>query len=263
MFPARAAAQQQKGKAASAPAAGEPTIPKFEKVKGSEIKALKGGVVVRVAMKSGVQFQPEDIQKAKDHIAEIKGEDYGKVKAQNQGGGSNGKWGNDQWAAMLAFMKGKGKGKGKGQPPPAKKKGPKVKKELTPEQVAERQAKNADKAAKKLEEEQRVLTGQKVFKGEVIARGRMSLWVKPSAPNTLPAPAQAKLKQMNADLRAPKEQVKGAKKVKPFLEGKDDLVIYVRMTDCADNVDMKAGTQVQFKVYTDNKGIGGSDVKAA
>lgn len=250
MFPAHAAAKEKEAEAKKEP--------KYEKVPGTEIQHLKGGVVVRVAMKSGLQFPPEDVAAAKAHVEEIKGEDYQKKKKDGGGGGQDFWWpGMPAW--MKAWMKAKGAGKGKGGGGQKKKK-----KELTPEQIEEKKKKAAERAAKKVEEEGRVIEGNKFYKGEVIARSKMCAWVKPDALNSMPSKVQTKLKQMNADLRAKAAEKTDGKTNKPFLDGKDDLVVYVRFSDLAeDGMECKAGTKVQFKVYTDTKGVGGAEVKAA
>jgi len=271
MFPARAAAQEKKGQPGQKVEL--VNIPKYEKVKGTEIKILKGGIAVRVASKSGKQFEPEDVGGAQNHVTQIKGEnaksDNSKKMQQQQGKGQGG--GDQQWAQMMAWMMGKGKGKGKGgaqgnQQPKKVKKAPPVKKELTPEQIAAKQAKNAAAAAKKLAAEERVLDGNKFYKGDVVGSGGTSAWVKPQNASQIPSKLQPKLKQMNADLRA-KATEKDAKKTKQkdFLEAnKDDLLIYVRASDVAEaGLELKVGTTVQFKLYSDNKGVGGSEVKSA
>lgn len=230
MFPAQAAAKAK----AAAKAGGDkaPMEVKYEKVKGSEIQHLKGGIVVRVAAKSGVQFKPEDIEACKTHIAEIKGEDFNKVKAN-------------------------------GGQLPKKKKQPKEKKELTPEQIEARKKKHAEREAKRVEEEARVVDGNKFYAGEVVARSKWCAWVKPKDLKAIPAKIQTKLKEMNKELRAKAAEAEGKEgKSKPFLEGKDDLVVYVRISDVAEGLEMKAGESCQFKLYTDTKGVGGTEVKA-
>lgn len=255
MFPAHAAAKEK--------AAGDKKEPKYEKVPGTEIQHLKGGVVVRVAMKSGLQFPPDDIEGAKKHVEEIKGENYSKKEKTGNGGGGGGQ---NWWAGMPGWMqamlkaKGMGKGKGGGGGGAQKKK---KKKELTPEQIEERRKKNEERAAKKLAEENRVIEGNKFYQGEILARSKMCAWVKPKAPNTIPSKVMTKLKQMNEELRT-KATEKEGKKSKPFLDGKDDLVVYVRLSDISEEgLECKAGASVQFKLYTDTKGVGGCEVKSA
>merc|ERR550514_2271086 len=144
MFPAHAA------KTAAEKEAKETGGQKYAKVPGTEIQHMKGGVVVRVAIKSGMQFPPDDVEAAKKHVTDIKGENAGKEKAAKTQGGNGGGNGNWQWpkswgpmppwakAWMAWYGKGAGKGGGEGQK--KKKKAPKEKKELTPEQIEARQA---------------------------------------------------------------------------------------------------------------------------
>jgi len=228
MFPAHAAAK------AKAKAGGDkaPMEVKYEKVKGSDIQHLKGGIVVRVATKSGVQFKPDDVEACRKHIEEIKGEDFNKIKAN-------------------------------GGQLPKKKKQPKEKKELTPEQIEARKKKHAEQEAKRVAEEARVVDGNKFYAGEVVTRSRWCAWVKPTDMKAIPAKIQTKLKEMNKELRAKAAEAEGKEgKSKPFLEGKDDLVIYVRISDVAEGLKIEPGASVQFKLYTDTKGVGGTEVKA-
>lgn len=254
MFPAHAAATEK---------AKEKT-PKYEKVPGTEIQHLKGGVTVRVAIKSGLQFAPEDTEAAKAHVASIKGENAGKDRGESQQ-----KWGN--WEAWVAWAKGKGWGKGAPKQQPVSKKAKKAairaKKQakydaMTPEEIEARRAKNKEREAKKIAEEQRVLVDNKFYAGEVVARYQSSAWVKPKNPAQIPAKVQTKLKAMNDELRA-----KAKDSPKGFLSGKveDNVnVIYVRLTDIvAEKLVLKPGVAIQFQLYTDTKGVGACEVKAA
>jgi len=238
---------------------------KYTKVPGSEIKHMKGGVIVRVAIKSGMQFAPDDVEGAKAHIAEIKGEKAGKDQGQKSSGGGEGNgavW-PKSWGPMPPMMKawmawyGKGSGKGNGAQQGKKKKAPKEKKELTPEQIAARQAKAAEREAKILAEENRVIAGDKLHSGEVIARGNRCAWVKAKNPAQIPSAVMTKLKAMNAEMR---EKAKEAPKKKQAFE---EDVIYIRTSDVADaDLKLKEGTMVKFKLYHDAKGVGGCQVKA-
>jgi len=78
MFPKKMAQDQAKakaapkGKAAAAkPGAEGPKKKEFERIPGTEIKQMKGGVTVRVATKSGVQFDPKSLKAVKKHLTEI------------------------------------------------------------------------------------------------------------------------------------------------------------------------------------------------
>jgi len=248
MFPAHAAKKAE-----------EDAKGKFDKVPGTEIKHMKGGVTVRVAIKSGLQFDPKDTEAAKKHVAEIKGENAGKEKAGGNGGGAAPEW-PKSWGPMpkwaKEWMAWYGKGAGKGNAQPAKKK-KKVKKELTDEQKEKRAARSKEREAKILADENRVIAGDKLHSGEVIARGNRCAWVKAKNPAQIPSAVMTKLKAMNAEMR---EKAKEAPKKKQAFE---EDVIYIRTSDVADaDLKLKEGTMVKFKLYHDAKGVGGCQVKA-
>lgn len=238
----------------------------YVKVPGTEIQQKKGGVTVRVAIKSGMQFAPDDVEAAKKHVADIKGENAGKEKAaKTQGGaGKNAvswpkSWGPmPPWAQAWMAWYAKGAGKGVAKAEGKKKKAPKEKKELTPEQIEARRVKAAERDAKVLATENRKIAGDKYYTGEVIARGNRCGWVKATAPGQIPSAVMTKLKAMNAEMR--EKQKEAPKKSQAF----EDDVIYVRSTDVADtDLKLTPGTKIQFKLYTDDKGVGGCQVKAA
>eukprot|EP00746_Dinoflagellata_sp_MGD_P162372 gnl/MRDRNA2_/MRDRNA2_89908_c0_seq1.p2 gnl/MRDRNA2_/MRDRNA2_89908_c0~~gnl/MRDRNA2_/MRDRNA2_89908_c0_seq1.p2 ORF type:complete len:258 (+),score=87.99 gnl/MRDRNA2_/MRDRNA2_89908_c0_seq1:93-866(+) len=256
MFPAHAA------KTAAAEEKKEKKEPKYTKVPGTEIQHMKGGVVVRVAIKSGMQFQPDDVDAAKKHVAEIKGENAGKEKGQasQKNGGGKMEW-PKSWGPMPAWAKqwiawyGKGGGKGGGSE--GKKKKKKVKKELTEEQKEARAAKQKERDAKILAEENRVIASNDMHSGEVIARGNRCGWVKPKNPNRIPKAVMTKLQAMNAEMR---EKAKEAPKKKQAFE---EDVIYVRTADVVtEGLRLTPGTMVKFKLYHDSKGVGGCQVVA-
>jgi len=221
MFPKKMA-QDSKAKAKAAPkgkaAAAKPPVPglskgEYEKVPGTEIKQMKGGVVVRVVTKSGVQFDPKSIKAAKKHLVDI------------------------------------------GWQPAKQKKQPKEKKDLTPEQIAEKKKKNEEYLAKVLAAENRKIVAQKFIKGEVVMKCGIHAWVKISNPKDVPFEVEQKIKVMNNEMR---EKAKKGKVI-------EDNVIYVRVADIADEnvkANFKAGATCQFKLYTDSKGVGGCQVKA-
>jgi len=230
MFPKKMAQDQAKakakttaapkGKAAAAkPGAEGPKKKEFERIPGTEIKQMKGGVVVRVATKSGVQFDPKSLKAVKKHLTEL----------------------GVQWQPAQQQQK--------------KKKGPKEKKILTPEQIADRQKKNAEALAKTLKAENRNIVAQKFHKGEVVSRNGFHAWVKPTNIKDIPFEVEQKMKVMNNEMRAKAKEGKAI----------EDNVIYVRVNDIADEkfrADFKKGTVCQFKLYTDTKGVGGCQVKA-
>lgn len=260
MFPAHAA------KTAAAEEAEKEKGKKYTKVPGTEIQHMKGGVVVRVAIKSGMQFPPDDVEAAKKHVADIKGENAGKEKAAGTQGGKNGgdwqwpkSWGPmPPWAKAWMAWYGKGAGKGGSQEKgKKKKKAPKEKKELTPEQIEARQAKARERDAKILAEENRVIVSNDMHPGEVIARGNRCAWVKPTNPQKIPKPVMTKLQAMNNEMR---EKAKETPKKKQAFE---DDVVYVRSSDVAtEGLQLKPGVMVKFKLYHDAKGVGGCQVVA-
>jgi len=280
MFPAHQAAKEKAAEAGEAKKEGKHT-----KVPGTEIQQLKGGVTVRVCIKSGVQFAPDDVESAKSHVKKVGGENAGKEKAaltqQPQGGKKNGQnWGGwgwqsapwmqgmPWWAQQMMVAKGWGKGKAPQQPQQPQKMTKAMKKakkkeayeKMTPEKIEEKRAKARERDAKKLAAEQRVMVDNKFYSGEVVQRYQMCAWVKPKNPAQIPAKVQPKLKEMNAALR---EKTKDSKK--GFLDGKcDDTVnvIYVRLGDIVqEGLVLKTGVAVKFRLYTDTKGVGGCEVK--
>jgi len=227
MFPKKMAQDQAKAKAKVAPkgkaAAAKPAAEglkkgEFEKIPGTEIKQMKGGVTVRVATKSGVQFDPKSLKAVKKHLTEI----------------------GVQWQPAQ---------------PQKKKKQPKEKKILTPEQIAEKRKKNEEALAKVLKAENRNIVAQKFHKGEVVNRCGFHAWVKPTNLKDIPFEVEQKMKVMNNEMRAKAKEGKAI----------EDNVLYVRVSDIADEkfrADFKKGTVCQFKLYTDSKGVGGCQVKA-
>jgi hypothetical protein len=263
MFPAHAAKT-----AAAEKADATKKESKYGKVPGTEIQHMKGGIVVRVAIKSGMQFPPEDVEAAKKHVAEIKGENAGKEKGQasqknGSGGSGNGTNWPKSWGPMppwvkqwMAWYGPKGGGKGGGSEG-KKKKAKKPKKELTPEQIEARQAKAKEREAKLLADEQRQIVNNDMHVGEVIARGNRCAWVKPENASRFPKAFQTKLAAMNAEMR---EKAKDAPKKKQAF---DADVIYVRTCDVVtEDLKLKEGTMIKFKIYSDTKGVGGCQVVA-
>merc|ERR1712019_42240 len=102
--------------------------------------------------------------------------------------------------------------------------------------------------------EGRVVVGNTFIKGEIVQRGGFFFWAKAANPSAIPAAAKAKLQKMNDEFRA-----KNAK----FLGGKDDLAIFCRIGDIStENMSIKPGTAIKFKLYTDDKGVGGCEVQS-
>merc|ERR1711874_727729 len=106
----------------------------------------------------------------------------------------------------------------------------------------------------------RVMAGQQYIQGEIVQRGSNFMWVKPKNANSIPANVRGQLQAMNDEFRAKS----GGEGKKAFLGGLLDNVVYVRFGDISDeSLPIKAGTGVKFKLYTDNKGVGGCEVVAA
>jgi len=217
MFPAKMA-QKKNGTPApkNAPKKAPEPTKKYEKIKGTEIKQMKGGIVVRVCQKSGVQFPPEATKKVRSHLVKI---------GENPGG------------------------------PQGKKKGPKPPKEYTPEQLAAKKKKDMERAAKVVAKENRKLVSNKYYKGECVEFCGIHAWVKPSNMKDIPFEVDKKIQAMNNELRQKNTKGKG------FLDGSQDLVIYVRVSDVQKDKFLKKGVMCQFQLYTDSKGVGGCQVK--
>jgi len=86
--------------------------------------------------------------------------------------------------------------------------------------------------------------------------------VKPAKPAGFPKSVSEKLKTMNEELRAKAAEKTGKNKTK-FAGGAEEDLVYIGRGDVADKSLLKAGTQIQFKLYTDTKGVGGCDAIAA
>eukprot|EP00747_Dinoflagellata_sp_TGD_P185732 gnl/TRDRNA2_/TRDRNA2_42424_c0_seq1.p1 gnl/TRDRNA2_/TRDRNA2_42424_c0~~gnl/TRDRNA2_/TRDRNA2_42424_c0_seq1.p1 ORF type:complete len:273 (-),score=64.33 gnl/TRDRNA2_/TRDRNA2_42424_c0_seq1:62-880(-) len=134
--------------------------------------------------------------------------------------------------------------------------GPKNKKELTPEELLKIQEKRAEKFKAKVEAECREMVSMSTYKGEVAARGGYSCaWIRPTSPDTIPGPVQLKLASMNTELRE--------KAGKKFAGGTKDEVIYADLNDVVEEgLVLKAGTMVEFKLYTDLKGVGCCEIRS-
>lgn len=66
---------------------------------------------------------------------------------------------------------------------------------------------------------------------------------------------------MNDEFRAKVSSAEGSHE---FCKGITENVFYVRIADLAEEgLVLKPGTQVKFKIYTDNKGVGGCEVVSA
>lgn len=247
---------------------------KPEKIKGTQIRQIKGGGWIRVVSADGKEFPVAATKAVHKYLRSI---------GEEVAGGEEGK--DNLMGAKPVKIKGtqikqvKGGGfvrvvneDGKEFPIQANKtvcnylrsigqevvKGgskSKAKKERTPEEQEAYKHKMAEKHQQTIEKEGRVVVGNQYTLGEIIARGGQHFWVKAKNPSAIPAAVKGKLQAMNDEARA---------KDKKFLGGKDDLGIFVRLGDVAmEGLSLKPGTDVKFKLYTDEKGVGGCEVLAA
>lgn len=131
-------------------------------------------------------------------------------------------------------------------------------KEKTPEEQEALRQKNIDKHEETVAKEGRTMVGDSHIQGEIVQKGWNHMWVKPSNPNAIPASVKPKLKKMNDEVRA---KCKGTKK---FCGGIADQVVYVHLADVSDTfLPIEPGAKCKFKLYTDNKGVGGCNVESA
>lgn len=199
---------------------------KPEKIKGTQIKMVKGGGMVRVVTSDGKEFPITATKAVYKHLKSI-GEEVVRPNPNQQQGGKKG------------VMKKQ-----------------KQKKERTPEELEAHKQKMQENNQKLIEKEGRVLVSDVYHSGEIISRGGFNfMWVKPDNPSQIPGDVAAALQTMNDEARA---------KHKNFLGGSTDNAVYVRFADISgDDIPIKQGTKVNFKLYKDNKGVGGCEVISA
>mmetsp|Transcript_160107 Transcript_160107/g.282330 ORF Transcript_160107/g.282330 Transcript_160107/m.282330 type:complete len:732 (+) Transcript_160107:103-2298(+) len=108
----------------------------------------------------------------------------------------------------------------------------------------------------KITEEERVCLDE-WYDGEVVQRSKTYAWVKPDNPEEIPADVQEKLQEMNDRFRKKAEEsIRRA-----FCGGIEENVVYVANPDIAvEGAILCVGMKVRFKLYTDNKGVGGHEV---
>jgi hypothetical protein len=196
------------------------------KIKGTQIKQVKGGGFVRVVTEDGKEFPIEATKGVYKYLRSIGQEVVEPGKQQNQ-------------------------------PKKAMKK-QKKRKERTPEEEEVAQAKASERHQASIEKDGRVVVGDDYIDGEIVRRGGRFMWVKPDNPNSIPANVRGKLKKMNDEFRA-----KGGEGKKAFLGGETANVVFVWLADLGEQIEIKPETKVKFKLYTDNKGVGGCEVVAA
>jgi len=123
---------------------------------------------------------------------------------------------------------------------------------------AERKPRYLERFAVKVSCEERVVL-EGWYEGEVVKCSRLFAWVKPMNPASIPADVQPKLQEMNDQFR----QKAAEKEGRIFCDGIEQNVIYVANADLASQHSvLLVGMKVQFKLYTDNKGVGGYEVIA-
>jgi len=208
-------------------AAAAGTSGKPEKIKGTQIKQQKGGAFIRVVTSDGKEFPVTSTKAVYKHLKSI-GQEVIKVNPN-----------------QLQGVK-------------KKKKGPKVKTPKTPEQQEAHREKMLAKHQAAIVKEGRVMASNNLIPGEVMQRCGFFMWVKPDSPNSIPANLRTKLQAMNDEF---KSKLKGNKQ---FLGGITENVVYCRMLDISGGQEnLKVGNKCRFKLYTDNKGVGGCEVQAA
>merc|ERR1712187_513665 len=163
-------------------------------------------------------------------------------------------------SAAAAALKQNGQLSKKGKPIAkqlAKKKKQKVKKEYTPEQLAERRVKYLERNAATIEKEERQVLPGPFRQGESVHRAQTMAWIKPLNPEKMPANVKSKITAMNQESKA-KAEAAGRK------HSMEDSSIYMRFADTKqEGLSLKKGNQVKFKLYTDNKGVGACEVMQA
>jgi len=243
----------------------------YAKLKGTSIRTLADGRVVRIIGYDQKQYAPNDIRGAESHLAKAPA---GGAAVAAGGKGARKKGKKQQQEVQVKGKgkgkkaKGKGRGKGEDSTGPGKKVKKKLKlnkmarsakKELTPEQQEERDQKRAERNESRIAEEGRVVVTTEHIAGEVVSRGKFFAWVKPLNAKAIPADVAAKLKTMNDEFKA-KANENGKKK---FCGGIDTDVVYVRLADVEQGFQLKPDVKCKFKLYTDSKGVGGCEVIAA
>merc|ERR1712019_297884 len=132
-------------------------------------------------------------------------------------------------------------------------------KELTPEQKEKNKERFEKRHAARIEKEGRSVVSDVEYEGEVAFRSKGCAWVKPSKPSSFPSDVAAKLKSMNNEIRAKASKDGDKKKQKESPFAGEDLV-FISLGDVSDGTILKSGMKVSFKLYTDDKGVGGYNV---
>ncbi|CAJ1461695.1 unnamed protein product [Effrenium voratum] len=105
------------------------------------------------------------------------------------------------------------------------------------------------------EEERQVLDG--CYEGEVVRRAKTYAWIRPLDAAAMPEEVREKLQEMCDGFRKKAED--GGRK--PFCGGIEENVVYVANPDLSTKgTILSVGMKVSFKLYVDNKGVGGYDV---
>merc|ERR1712173_13063 len=121
------------------------------------------------------------------------------------------------------------------------------------ERKEEIRARNEEKRAEQGREE----VGDDFYFGSLLQRGKSYGWIKPSNFGKLPDEVQTKIKEMVKKKKAVVKKTGSDNSV--F----NQSVIYVRMCDVEEGVQISTGDKVKFKVYTDSEGAGAHEVTTA
>merc|ERR1712110_164771 len=126
----------------------------------------------------------------------------------------------------------------------------KPKSELPEEKKEEIRARHEERRQNEGREE----AGDKFYFGTLVQRGKKYGWIKPSNFGKLPDEVQTKIKEM---VKAKKAIVKEHKDGNEVF---NQSVLYVRMCDVEEGVQISTDDKVKFKVYTDSEGAGAHEV---
>lgn len=208
----------------------------YEKIAGTRIE-VRDGAVVRVVVADGVKFSPEKTWAVKAHLAKIA-----------------------KQAEELA------RNRGEELPQPTSKASKLAKKRpaaaaVTVEGESPSERRIAKRHMKRASAEGRQCIGQEWYTGEVVQRGKGCVWVRLSAPSSLPEQTRETLRRMNEELSAKAVAADGD----TFCGSVDAPVIRVAFVDVAEQgLPLSPGVKLKCKVFVTREGmVGGSDVTSA
>lgn len=193
-------------------------------------------------------MQPAAIIGAAAAVPEVKdGDDKKYRKGAGKGAKGSAKTNSKNWVGA----NGKANGKGKGLWKFVNYQRPK----LTDQELEERRQANVEKHEKRIAEEERKVLSENHIEGEVIQRAKWHAWIKPKDVSQLSEEVREKMAEMNSAFRAKVTDGRA------FCGGVEGDVLYLAVADISeDKLVLRAGLQVKFKVYVDNKGVGACDV---